>query len=475
MNKPCVGLITFGDERDDMWEKVFKNLSEPRHQQLREHLASLPIELSANDEVARTRDQINAQVDALAVANVDVLVAHTPCWTSPNLVLHGIQRLGKPVAIVTSKSAATHGMVGFFGAGGALNQVGIDHLRVREDYGTQALTDKLLPYLKAASAVNKLKGEVFGFFGGRSLGIDTGSFDPMQWRSLFGVDVEHIDQLEIIARAEKMVANNPERCQKMVDWLQDNVKSIGWNELVLTRAKLAYQAACYLATKDIIQEKNLGFVAIKCMPDLSSHYVPQCLSAALLPGPYDADGLKATVSMACEADGDGALTMEILKHATGGLPVLFADLSHIDEEDNILYLPNCGAMSTWFAKRSDDARENLQAVELRPSVRPGGASTVYFTAAPGKITLARLYRCSGKYQMAIIPGEAIEPSQERLDAFIEARGPHQLPTAFVKVTANLDDVVEEFGSNHISGVAGDVEKELVMFCKMKGIEPVVFK
>lgn len=475
MNKPRVGLITFGDERDDMWQKVFKNLSEPRHAELRKYLETLPIELFSNEEVARTRDQINSQADALRSSRVDVFIVHTPCWTSPNLVVHGVQRLDLPVVLITSRSAATHGLVGFLGAGGAMDQVGIDHLRIRENVDSPAMTEKLLPFLRAASAVNALKGEVFGFFGGRSLGIDTGSFDPMQWRQLFGIDVEHVDQLEIIQRADAMVKEDAERIDKMINWLESSTKSVGYNDGALTRERLAYQSACYLATKDIIAEKNLGFVAVKCMPDLSTHYVPQCLSAALLPGPFDADGDKQTVSMACEADGDGALTMEIMKHVAGGTPVLFGDLSHMDHEENILYIPNCGAMSSWYSGRSNQPLENLKHVELRPSVRPGGGATVYFTAAPGPITLARLYRWSGEYRMAIIPGDAVALSQQKLDEFIEARGVHQLPTTFVKVTADLEEIIQEFGSNHISGVAGDVEKELVHFCKLKGITPVVLK
>jgi L-fucose/D-arabinose isomerase len=59
-------------------------------------------------------------------------------------------------------------------------------------------------------------GKVFGLFGGRSLGIDTGTFDPMQWKKLFGVDTEHIDQLEIIRRADLV----PEAdTKKMMTWL----------------------------------------------------------------------------------------------------------------------------------------------------------------------------------------------------------------------------------------------------------------
>ena len=77
--------------------------------------------------------------------------------------------------------------------------------------------------------------------------------------------------------------------------------------------------------------------------------------------------------------------------------------------------------------------------------------------------------------MAIIPGHAIELSEEKQAAFIEARGPHQLPTAFVKVTANLEDIIQEFGSNHISGVAGYYVEELVQLCNMTGITPMVFK
>lgn len=472
MSKPMVGLITFGDERDDMWQKVFQSMTEPRHDEAIAYLQTLPVELHADREVARTREQINAQVDHLKKSRVDVLMAHIPCWTSPNLVVHGIQRLDKPVVIITSKSTATHGMVGFLGTGGALQQIGKTHCRIREDFHTDAMTRKLLPFLRAAAAVSALKGEVFGFFGGRSLGIDTGSFDPMQWRKMFQVDVEHVDQLEIIRRAESI---DETRTQNMVKWLEEKTKTVLYDEKVLTPDKLAYQVRCYLATRDIIEEKNLGFVAIKCMPDLTAHHIPQCLSAAFLPDIHDADGEKKPISMACEADGDGALTMEILKHVSNGNPPMFADLSHMDHDDNVLYLPNCGAMCTWFAGRSDKPEENLKQVELRPSVRPAGGSSVYFTAAPGPMTLARLYRWDGQYRMAIIPGDAVTLSQEKQDAFIQARGPHQLPTAFVKVNADLDEIIEEFGSNHISGVAGHYVDELVELCRMTGITPVVFQ
>ncbi|MFC1579928.1 L-fucose/L-arabinose isomerase family protein [Thermodesulfobacteriota bacterium] len=470
MDQPRVGLMTFGDQRQDMWEKLFGPLTEPRHKEAVEYLETLPVDLKAFKEVARSREEIDSQIDQLIAAGVEVFIAHIPCWSSPNLVARGVQRITLPTVLITSRSPATHGTVGLLGAAGTLDQIGISHVRIREDFGTPAMEEKLLPFIRAAGAKGRLQGETLGLFGGRSLGIDTGTFDPMQWRSQFGVDVEHIDQLEIIRRAEMV---NPERTRAMMEWLSENTGKIEYNDTRLTSDKLSFQVRCYLATKDIISEKGLDFVAIKCMPDLTDHYIPQCISAAFLPGPFDAEGQKGAISMACEADGDGALTMEILKHISGGKPVLFGDVSHLNDETRTMYVPNCGAMCAWYAGRSDDPATSLKSVELRPSVRPAGGATVYFTAAPGPITLARLCRRSGHYRMIIVPGEAIEPAKEELDTFIEARGKHQLPTAFVKVAFDFDRFVDEFGSNHISGVAGSYAKELEQFCRMSDVTPVV--
>ncbi len=469
-DRPRVALMTFGDERDYMWEGYFAGLTEPRHQEAKSYLASLPIDLISFDDVARSKQGVDQQVRELKAAGAEALFVHLPCWATPNVVVRAVQAADLPTVTMTSKSAATHGMVGLFGAAGTLSQIGIDHIRVRDDFGAPVFEEKLLPYFRAASAKARMRGRVMGLFGGRSLGIDTGTFDPMQWRSQFGVDVDHIDQLEIVRRAELVDAG---RVEKNMAWMSEQFASIDYDDKKLTREKLEFQVRCYLANKDINEEKGLDFISVKCMTELSDHYVPQCISAALMPGPYDGEGEKQPCSMSCEADGDGALTMEILKEISGGGSTLFGDVSHMDADKKILYIPNCGGMCSWFAGRADKAGDNLKHVELRPSVRPGGGATTYFTAAPGPITLARLYRVSGKYRMAIVPGKVTRLSDEDMAMFIEARGKHQLPTAFVQVAANLDRFVDEFGSNHISGVAGDWTSELATLCDMLDVEPVV--
>ena len=469
MRQPTVGLITFGDERAHEWEAVFRGLTEPRHAQVRSSLDAYPVELCSSASVARTKDEIDGQVEALRNAGVDVLIAHLPCWTAPNLVVRAVQALNVPTVLLSNRSAATHGTVALLGAGGALDQIGYPHLRVREDPSDSAGRAALLPFVRAAAAVSGLRGEVFGMFGGRSLGIDTGTFDPMQWRAQFGIDVEHIDQLEIIRRAD---AIGEDRGATAATWLTDRVGATEFKGK-LTPEKLNYQVRCFLATKELIKEKGLDFVAVKCMPDLSTHFVPQCISAAMLPSPYDEEGPRDSIVMSCEADGDGALTAEILKHVSGGLPTLFADVSFLNDATDTLYLPNCGAMCSWFAARSDDPAENLKQITLRPAIRPGGGANTYFHAAPGPITLARLFRRSGKYHMAILPARLVEPSVEEIDAFVVARGPHQLPTAFAKLEVGLDRLIEELGSNHISGVPGDHVAELEQVCRLLSIVPIV--
>ena len=93
MSLPKIGLVTFGDHRKHEWENYFSGLAIPRHQEIIDYLQQLPVELSFSEQVARTKFDIDEQIDVLKAAGVAVVVAHIPCWTSPNLVVRGVQRL----------------------------------------------------------------------------------------------------------------------------------------------------------------------------------------------------------------------------------------------------------------------------------------------------------------------------------------------------------------------------------------------
>ncbi len=467
-----VGLITFGDHRADMWDKVFGALTMPRHARLVEELKKLPIELVANAEPARSAAQIDKQADHLKTAGVDVLVAHTPCWTSPNLVVRGVQRVGLPTILVSNVDPDTHGPVGVLAASGALKQIGYPCRVMRSEYSAAAYEKKLLPEIRGMAVPSRLRGLVMGLFGGRSIGIDTVQFDPMQWRKLFAVDAEHIDQLEIIRLADKQ---DPAKVRAMREKLEAMCGKVVYDGAGFTPAKFEYQLACYLATKQIIKDKGLDFIALKCMPELSDNYVPQCLTQAFLTDSYDVDeGEKEPIVVSCEADADAALTQQILKIISGGKPTFFADLSHFDNERKVIYLVNCGAQCCHYACRSQNPADNLKGLTLSRGIRPSGGAQVRFIGGAGPMLMARLYRVDGKYKMGIIPTEALGEDQWHLAELKRLRGENFSAVTFIKAEFDFENFFNEFGSNHISGVAGEYLAELLAACRALNIEPVVF-
>jgi len=90
--KPKVALMTFGDERDYMWNDYFAGLTEPRHQEAARYLASLPIDLISFDNVARSKQGVDQQVRELKAAGAEALFVHLPCWATPNVVVLCRQR-----------------------------------------------------------------------------------------------------------------------------------------------------------------------------------------------------------------------------------------------------------------------------------------------------------------------------------------------------------------------------------------------
>ena len=74
----------------------------------------------------------------------------------------------------------------------------------------------------------------------------------------------------------------------------------------------------------------------KAHGDLTDWFVTMDVAEAFLNDPYDWEGDHEPIVASTEADMDGALTMQIMKHITGE-PVLFADVRHYDEEDDVWY------------------------------------------------------------------------------------------------------------------------------------------
>ena len=395
---------------------------------------------------------IQAFADQVRARQADALIVHLPIWADPVFTVRLANLIALPLLLMGNSRPETSSLVGILGAGGALDQVGRTHVRVF-DHRTEGERRKVRTFARAAAALQRLRGQTLGLFGGRSLGIVTTVADPAQWLRIFGVDIESIDQAEIVQAAEAIPQAEVKQHQ---DWLTGQVAGVRYGG-AFSPKKLERQVRSYLATRQLVARYNLDFVGVKCQPELSDGYVTQCVAHMLSNGTLDADGEKAVLVHACEADADGALTMQILHLLSEGQPAALLDIRWYDAAKERWALANCGAIPAAFFG-------GLGKVRIEPHVfGQGGGGALPGSVAPQAVTLARLCRKNGEYWMAILSGTV-----EQATAEDETRITPAFPRAFVKTSAGAD-FLEVFGSNHIHMLAGDYCDELVSFCRLAGI------
>lgn len=360
MTKRRVGILTFSDGRKAVHREV-----EPVNREFQDRLAEAlratgEVEPVVGREIIWTAKLAQTEARHLAQEGCEVTLFNFAVWSFPHLAVVASRFAPGTLLLFSNINPHYPGMVGMLASAGALDQIGALHGRLVGDIRNEMTLRKVLAFIRAGSAVARLKGETFGLFGGRPMGMYTAVANLDQWMSSFGLDVEHIDQSEIIRRAGEALEDEVE---KAFEWLSAKVGKIRYDGKQLTPKKLKLQIRSYIAVREIIREMDLSFVGLKAQPELTDHFVTMDLTEAFLNDPYDWNGPKEPIVAATEADMDGALTMEILKHITGE-PVLFADLRHYDEELGVFDLCNSGTHPTYFAGHSYDPDVNLPKVEF---------------------------------------------------------------------------------------------------------------
>lgn len=468
MRKRKVGLLTFADGRKfahDMLREMnldFQNKFRARLEATGEYEVVAGQEIVWHPEVAKREGR------RLLQSGVEATILNYAVWCFPHLTMIATEFAPGPYLMFSNINPAYPGMVGMLAAAGGMDQVGRTHFRVQGDIGDAKVFDKVQKYLRAAVAVSRLKGETFGLYGGRPMGMYTAVAAADQWKRDFGIDVEHIDQYEIIRRSELVPKDKVENA---FNWLTKQMgKNIHYDGKKLTPDLLKRQIRSYYACLDINKEKAIDFFGVKAQPELTDNFTTEDIIDAFSNDPYDFDGPKDPVVCATEADMDGALTMELFKHVTGE-PVLFADVRHYNEKFKFFDLCNSGAHATFFAGRSKRPEDNLPLVHFWPEIfyfPAGGASVMHF-ARPGEVTLARLTRRNGKYWMAIVPAEFILFENEVNWTLAKETTP-EWPHAFARLKVSAEEFLASYDSNHIHGCYGNWVDELVAIAKILNID-----
>jgi L-fucose isomerase len=191
--------------------------------------------------------------------------------------------------------------------------------------------------------------------------------------------------------------------------------------------------------------------------------------------PYDWNGPKLPTVCATEADAFAALSMQLLKYLSGGLPVLFMDVRLYHPELDLWDLVNSGNHSSWYAALSDSPQENLSHIRLHPALKfyfKAGGASVEFTAAATELTFCRLGLWNDQLYMVISRGRSVEldpAEQERINQMTDPTWPH----VHARLDCRYEEFLAVFPSNHVLAVRGDHIRSLTWACEIAGITPVV--
>ena len=464
--KPVIGVLGFSDGEPAVHEEL-KGFVQAQVDALVNALrATGEVEVIVGDDLVYTVQSAKDQAIKLMAAGVDGTIFSYGVFSFPNFSAVAAMNGKGPFLLAAPLNPDWPGMVAMLAAGGALHHLGINHYRAAGDVNDPKVMEKILRFCRCAHVVSSLNGQRYGLIGGRSLGMYSAVVSMQDWQKEFGVDIEHIDQSEIVRIAETIPE---EQVEKAFAWLTENVGEIKYDGRQLTPEKLKTQIRHYEATRQIIEKNHLDFVGVKCHYEMSRNYCTQCLGAAFFNDPYDWNGPKEPVIFACEADGDAALTMQILKLLTNQ-PVVFMDVRHFDPDYKVMVFCNCGSQSTWFAAKSDDPKENLKHVTFYPAldIYSGGGAHVNLMDKAGTATIARLLRTEGKYRMTIMLAEFVELPREKM-----AETTVEWPHVFAKLPFDHEVFIERMDANHTHAVYGDHVEELKMICEMLGIEAEV--
>ncbi|MHB0875665.1 MAG: L-fucose/L-arabinose isomerase family protein [Anaerolineae bacterium] len=413
--------------------------------------------------------------ERLRRAGVRSLVMCYNVWNFPFMVWPLVRTLGMdvPILSLSNNNGKFPGNVGLLATDGALRQAGVRTHRIVGEIDDKATCTAVIDWLRAAQAMTTMRGEVYGLYGGHSMGMETGYFHLVPTIKAFGTTTQQIDQLMLV---ERMKSIDPAEVTRGRKWFESLLGDrLRYDGKMLTEATLETQLRLYLAMESVNQEKGFDFCGLKGQRELTEYVCLGDVPEMLMNDPYDWRGPKEPVVCATEADAFAAITMQVLKYMSGGLPTLFMDVRLYHPDRDLWDWCNSGNHASWYAKRSYDPAENFSKVTLWPALefyfKAGGAS-VEFDAAPGRMTFARAGLWDDKPYMVIVGGEAVElPPAE--SAALKAQTDPTWPHVWAKLDCSFDEFTTVFPANHAQGVSGDYVRALTWYCEMNGITPIV--
>lgn len=396
-------------------------------------------------------------------------------WNFPYLVWPFVNSLGTDVALLTlaNNEGAYPGNVGLLATDGALRQAGVRTHRIIGDPDDEGTVRSVVDWIRGAQAATAIRSQVYGLYGGHSMGMETGYFHLVPTVKTLGTNLSHIDQLWVVERMKTIHADEVRAGRQWLEMLLGD--RLRYDRDVLTPELLETQLRLYRAIVELNEENGFDYCGIKGQRELTEYVCVADVAEMLLNDPYDWHGAKEVSVCATEADAFGAITMQLLKYLSGGLPSLFMDVRLYHADLDVWDLVNSGQHASWYAARSADPEANFAHITFHPALRyyfKAGGASVAFDAAPGPLTFARLGLWNERLYMVIARGEVVAlpgDVRQKLNAQTDPTWPH----VHARLQCAYADAVQVLPSNHLHATAGDVVARLAYTAEIAGIQPIV--
>jgi L-fucose isomerase-like protein len=314
-----------------------------------------------------------------------------------------------------------------------------------EIYERPVNMDRIVRYARACRAARLLQGARVGQVGYRDMNLYGTMFDGVSLRSRIGIEMEFMEMLEMVQRAEKVPAAE---VQKVVDHVLRD-----WSFLKPAEpATLRKGAAWYLAIREKAKERGWEAVSLIDVDGFKKLLgFPPSMIFTLL----SEDPALCTVP---ENDSLGAVTQVMMSMLTGQVPP-YLEFYEFMEDRVLMGVPD-------YVPR--------QAVEGPLTVLPtsfgdfGEGILNVSRLKTGRVTLCRLTSSGDRYAMHMVTGMAQSPRAWEECGW--APPAPALPSLEIVLDGSVEEFAQQVMSQHYILAYGDATGEVSELCRLLGIE-----
>jgi len=419
-------------------------------------LAENGFSVVASDEVVAYKPQAKAALEKFIAEDIDVLVMYASTWVWASEIVWMAREINRKIILWAPAVSRGWPHVGATVVHGALAEVGIQHkfvIGMPDDAATQR---KLLQAIRAAKAIKQMNGSTFGLIGGRGMGQTPGVADPSQLMRIFGMDLEHTDQLIVMEKAKAQDLEAVRAAYAQMQCKFDEMPPLDGMDSIMERS-----VRLYLALKELYKEKNYDFASVKCYPELGDSYATPCLAQSLMSDEGYTSSCIGDINTALSAHALGALSDEA---------VFSGDVQQVQYLENVVKVVCDGGCPPSLRACAAHCKVCMRGLPTEGAEGGMGISTVL---KEGRCTLAHLARVNGEYIMHITPGTVFVPPPHELPERLRECGMPHWSHAFVKIDGDGEKYYQNQYSEFTSLGYGDLTQGMIDFCEFAGIGYVV--